>query len=83
MTIRITAQRVDNPRQGWSAWLARVSDGQGVPFFMGPPHASFCDAIDAAAGAQREMNPGARIAVADPTPAQHRKAARWESSPRN
>ena len=70
----ISAKWINNPKQGWSGWLASVRS-EGACFYLGKPSMSFCDAIDAASKALRQSAPGCKVSVSDPSPAQKRKQA--------
>ena len=75
--IRITAHWLENPRQGWAGWIARISERGGAARYPGGPCPSFCDAIDAAAKSWRASDPCVSISTRDPSDAQKRKA--WRS----
>ena len=62
MRIYLTAERIHNPRQGWSGWLAKFQsvDWSG---YVGSPHTSAAAAIKAGHLALSEMHPNASIIV--------------------
>lgn len=51
MKVLLTAKWIDNPKQHWAGWLARFKIEGESWSFIGAPHATKAEAIDAARAA--------------------------------